>query len=84
MTAAAQVREVLAQVHDPEIPVITIEDLGILRDVSVEDVLTEASLTVPETTWRPTGGRRGQHTPCFGYLLAELQHVHRSHPGATW
>ncbi len=32
-----QVRETLAQVHDPEIPVITIEDLGILRDVAVED-----------------------------------------------
>jgi ring-1,2-phenylacetyl-CoA epoxidase subunit PaaD len=31
------VREVLAQVHDPEIPVITIEDLGILRDVAVVD-----------------------------------------------
>ena len=36
MTSAAELREVLAQVHDPEIPVITIEDLGILRDVSVE------------------------------------------------
>ncbi len=31
----AEVREVLAQVPDPEIPVISIEDLGILRDVSV-------------------------------------------------
>jgi ring-1,2-phenylacetyl-CoA epoxidase subunit PaaD len=31
-----QVREVLAEVTDPEIPVITIEDLGILRDVAVE------------------------------------------------
>jgi ring-1,2-phenylacetyl-CoA epoxidase subunit PaaD len=30
------VRSVLAGVHDPEIPVITIEDLGILRDVAVE------------------------------------------------
>jgi ring-1,2-phenylacetyl-CoA epoxidase subunit PaaD len=30
------VREVLAGVHDPEIPVITIDDLGILRDVSVD------------------------------------------------
>ena len=36
MTSAAELREVLAQVHDPEIPVITIEDLGILRDVQVE------------------------------------------------
>ncbi len=36
MTTVAQVREVLAGVHDPEIPVITIEDLGILRDVQVD------------------------------------------------
>ena len=35
MTAQA-VRDVLASVHDPEIPVITIQDLGILRDVTVD------------------------------------------------
>ena len=51
---------------------------------TVEDVLAEATLTVPQTTWRPSGGRRGRHTTPFGYLLAELQHVHRSHPGASW
>ena len=33
---AADARRVLAQVTDPEIPVLTIEDLGVLRDVSVE------------------------------------------------
>ena len=33
---AEQVRDVLATVHDPEIPVITIEDLGVLRDVAVD------------------------------------------------
>ena len=36
VTTAEQVREVLASVHDPEIPVITIDALGILRDVSVD------------------------------------------------
>jgi ring-1,2-phenylacetyl-CoA epoxidase subunit PaaD len=36
VSTAAEVRQALAQVHDPEIPVITIEDLGILRDVQVE------------------------------------------------
>ena len=36
MTTAAELRAVLASVHDPEIPVITIEDLGILRDVQLE------------------------------------------------
>jgi ring-1,2-phenylacetyl-CoA epoxidase subunit PaaC len=51
---------------------------------TVETVLAEAGLDVPETTWRPTGGRRGQHTEAFGYLLAEMQHLARSHPGATW
>lgn len=51
---------------------------------TVESVLAEATLEVPETTWRPTGGRRGMHTEGFGYLLAELQHLHRSHPGASW
>ena len=30
------------------------------------------------------GGRRGLHTEQLGYLLAEMQHLHRSHPGATW
>lgn len=32
-----QARMLVADVPDPEIPVLTIEDLGILRDVSVED-----------------------------------------------
>jgi ring-1,2-phenylacetyl-CoA epoxidase subunit PaaC len=50
----------------------------------VESALREATLDVPDTSWRPTGGRRGQHTEAFGYLLAELQHLHRSHPGVSW
>ena len=35
-----QVLEWLAEVADPEIPVLTIADLGILRDVVVDDQLT--------------------------------------------
>lgn len=37
MVSAAEVRAIVANVPDPEIPVLTIEDLGILRDVAVED-----------------------------------------------
>jgi ring-1,2-phenylacetyl-CoA epoxidase subunit PaaC len=52
---------------------------------TVEPLLAEATLTVPAAEgWRPSGGRKGLHTQGFGYLLAELQHLHRSHPGATW
>lgn len=36
-TEAAQVWDIAASVCDPEIPVLTIEDLGILRDVRVDD-----------------------------------------------
>jgi ring-1,2-phenylacetyl-CoA epoxidase subunit PaaC len=51
---------------------------------AVTAVLTEATLAVPQTSWRPGGGRRGIHTEAFGYLLAEMQHLHRSYPGARW
>ncbi len=50
----------------------------------VESVLAEATLTVPETWAAPGGGRNGIHTQPMGLLLAEMQHLHRSHPGATW
>jgi ring-1,2-phenylacetyl-CoA epoxidase subunit PaaC len=29
-------------------------------------------------------GRDGVHTEAMGYLLAEMQHLARSLPGATW
>ena len=41
----------------------------------------DACPTVPPAVG---GGRRGLHTEHLGYLLAEMQHLHRSHPGATW
>lgn len=45
MSTAAELREVLARVHDPEIPVITIADLGILRDVQVEGERVVVTIT---------------------------------------
>ncbi len=53
-------------------------------DTFVDGVLAEATLSRPEDLWSPSGGRRGMHTESMGYLLAEMQHLHRSHPGATW
>jgi ring-1,2-phenylacetyl-CoA epoxidase subunit PaaC len=48
-------------------------------------VLAEATLGVaPSATWRPGGGRVGLHTEALGYLLAEMQSVHRAYPGASW
>ena len=50
----------------------------------VESTLTEATLDVPgEPARHERGGRSGVHTEAMGYLLAELQHIARSHPDAT-
>lgn len=34
--------------------------------------------------WSAGVGRQGLHTESFGRMLAEMQHLHRSHPGASW
>ncbi len=50
----------------------------------IEPVLAEATLVVPEVAPARGGGRHGLHSEQMGYLLAEMQHLARSHPGATW
>ena len=53
----------------------------------VREVLDRATLTVPNDVPRPPrtrGGRTGAHTEHLGHLLAEMQIVARSHPGAKW
>jgi ring-1,2-phenylacetyl-CoA epoxidase subunit PaaC len=50
----------------------------------VEPVLLEATLDRPADGWAPGGGRDGLHTEHLSYLLAEMQVVHRAHPGASW
>jgi ring-1,2-phenylacetyl-CoA epoxidase subunit PaaC len=50
----------------------------------IEAVVAEATLAVPRVAPAVGGGRRGLHTEEMGYLLAEMQHLARSHPGATW
>ncbi|MFF8384169.1 1,2-phenylacetyl-CoA epoxidase subunit PaaC [Streptomyces kanasensis] len=55
---------------------------------SVAAVLDRATLSLPEgpraTGWTAGAGRQGLHTEPFGRMLAEMQHLHRSHPGASW
>lgn len=50
--------------------------------------LRDATLDLPDgpdrLAWAAGGGRDGIHTEVFGRMLAEMQHLHRSHPGAQW
>lgn len=50
----------------------------------VDDALTEATLQRPAPGGYVTQGKLGQHSEHLGYLLAEMQSLHRAHPGATW
>lgn len=51
----------------------------------VSAVVAEATLSLPsDSRWRSRGGRDGIHSRPMGYLLAEMQHIARSHPGASW
>jgi ring-1,2-phenylacetyl-CoA epoxidase subunit PaaC len=50
----------------------------------VDAVVHEATLVLPAEPWQPRGGRAGRHTEAMGHLLAELQHLHRSHARVAW
>lgn len=50
----------------------------------VKEVLAEATLEIPTTTFKQKGSREGKHSEHLGFLLAEMQYVHRAHPDAKW
>lgn len=50
----------------------------------VSRVLSAATLTMPDDGFMQRGGRQGRHTEHLGHLLAEMQIVARSYPGAEW
>jgi ring-1,2-phenylacetyl-CoA epoxidase subunit PaaC len=62
-------------------------DLATIRpkwQEKVEAVLNEATLTIPKDEWMQSGGKDGRHTEHLGFILAELQFLQRTYPGATW
>lgn len=50
----------------------------------VSRIVAEATLALPRDGFMQSGGRRGRHTEHLGRMLAEMQIVARSHPGAQW
>ncbi len=62
-------------------------DLATIRsrwEQTVGDVVKRATLALPPAGASSSGGRRGRHTESLGHMLAEMQIVARSHPGAKW
>lgn len=48
-------------------------------------IFQEATLAVPEEkSWHQSGGKTGVHTEHLGFILAEMQVLQRTYPGASW
>ena len=50
----------------------------------VHNVFDEATVEPVAASWHSRGGRAGVHSEALGPLLAQMQHLARSHPGAAW
>lgn len=93
-TALEAVLPYLAELFDDDAISLAAAEAGVgvapsdLHDSVVDrttSVIERATLTVPnDSRWRSRGGRDGVHSSPMGFLLAEMQHIARSHPGASW
>lgn len=62
-------------------------DLNVLKKVWMEQVAAQtqkATLELPTSTYMLVGGKTGKHTEHLGFLLAEMQTLPRTYPGAQW
>jgi ring-1,2-phenylacetyl-CoA epoxidase subunit PaaC len=66
---------------------------GIVPDLSAiqhqwqkntDAMLEKAMLKKPEKVWMQKGNLQGKHTEHLGYILAEMQSVHRAYPRVKW
>lgn len=52
---------------------------------TIAEVFERAKLELPEDgAWMQSGGRTGVHSEHLGYILADMQFLQRSYPGAQW
>lgn len=72
---------------------LTMAELGIAPRLSevkaawvarIDAILSEATLQRPLDRPHSWHGKRGQHSEHLGYLIAEMQYLQRSYPGARW
>ena len=64
--------------------VFSSEELKATWSKTVNDVLEQATLSIPDNGWQHEGGRKGLHSEHLGYILAELQYMQRAYPGMEW
>jgi ring-1,2-phenylacetyl-CoA epoxidase subunit PaaC len=71
--------EVRSRVNGPHLEIIEAE-----WRKEIATVLDQATLSMPADQWMANGGKQGRHSEHLGFLLAELQYLQRTYPGASW
>ena len=62
-------------------------DLAVVEDeaaTTYRRVFGLAGLALESDITVRSGGKKGLHSEALGYILAEMQSLHRAHPGAVW
>ena len=62
----------------------SLTEIGLAWSERLDALLREATLARPADSPYRWYGRRGVHSEHLGYILAEMQYLQRTHPGATW
>lgn len=63
---------------------VDLERIKPIFNETLETVLKEATLKIPDNAYMQKGGKKGLHTEHLGYLLAEMQFLQRAYPNSTW
>jgi ring-1,2-phenylacetyl-CoA epoxidase subunit PaaC len=77
---ADEIDRTLAALHSAPLP----SELRPAWSAHLDAVLREATLARPPDVPYRWQGKRGEHSEHLGHLLAEMQHLYRAYPGATW
>jgi len=63
---------------------VDMKDVKQKWDKHIAEVLNKATLIKPEQNFMQQGSRKGKHTEHLGFILAEMQYLPRTFPGAKW
>lgn len=63
---------------------IDLEDIAHQIRAVRNNTFQEATLTVPQVKYWKKGGKEGVHTEYLGRILAEMQYIQKTYPGAKW
>ncbi len=60
------------------------ESLRPAWEATLAEVMAEATLILPTTTFAHKGGKQGRHSEHMGHILTSMQWLQRAYPGAKW